>query len=299
MTSLTEALGYSADARLVIVTCDDLGVSYATNRAVYEALRHGLATSAGLVVPGPWARQAASSYRGEDVGAHLTLNAEYDLYRWGPVTHSPSLLDGDGGFPRTVEDLWDHADLDEARRECRAQVERAIYWGFDVSHLSAHLGALELRPEFFDIALELAVDFRLPLRLAGLGQEHSIGFPFRQLAAEEGVLSPDHLVRVPRGHSARAALAQALLEAPAGVTEVVLRPADDGDEVRAVMPDHEARAEDLRAALASRREGPVGRREERAGEAAHGGLGSDGGGVRLTSYRALRDLQRAGPVGVR
>ena len=196
MTSLAEALGHKPDAKLLIITCDDLGVSYATNSAVYDSLRTGVATSAGLVVPGPWAREAAASYRGEDVGAHLTLNAEYDLYRWGPVTHAPSLLDGDGGFPRTLVDLWEHADMDEVRKECRAQIERAIYWGFDVSHISAHLGALELRPEFFDVALELAADFRLPLRLAGTDQQHNAGFPFRQLAAEAGVLSPDRLVRV-------------------------------------------------------------------------------------------------------
>ena len=94
------------------------------------------------MVPAPWARDAAAQYRGEDIGVGLTLNAEHDLYRWGPITHAPSLLDGDGGFPRTAADLWDHADLDEVRRECRAQLERAIYWGFDVSHLDAHLDAV-------------------------------------------------------------------------------------------------------------------------------------------------------------
>ncbi len=52
-----------------------------------------------LMVPCPWAREASSRYRGEDVGVHLTLNAEYELYRWGPITHAPSLLGGDGGFP--------------------------------------------------------------------------------------------------------------------------------------------------------------------------------------------------------
>jgi hypothetical protein len=200
VTSLAEALGHEPDAKLLIVTSDDLGVSYATNVAVYGSLRSGIATSAGLMVPGPWAREAAANYRGEDVGVHLTLNAEFDLYRWGPVTRAPSLLDGDGGFPRTLVDLWEHADMDEVRKECRAQIERAIYWGFDVSHLSAHLGAIELRPEFFDVVLALAVDFRLPLRLPGADQQHNTGFPFRQLAAEEGILSPDRLVRVSRGH---------------------------------------------------------------------------------------------------
>ena len=227
MTSLAEALGHEPDAKLLIVTSDDLGVSYATNSAVYGSLRAGIATSAGLMVPGPWAREAAANYRGEDVGVHLTFNAEFDLYRWAPVTRAPSLLDGDGGFPRTLVDLWEHADMDEVRKECRAQIERAIYWGFDVSHLSAHLGALELRPEFFDVVLALAVDFRLPLRLPGADQQHNTGFPFRQLAAEEGILSPDRLVRVSRGHSAKAALDQLLSDMPPGVTEVVLRPASD------------------------------------------------------------------------
>ena len=108
---------------------------------------------------------------------HLTLNAEYDLYRWGPITHAPSLLDGDGGFPRTLDDVWDHADLDEVRRECRAQIERAILWGFDVSHLDSHMGTLQLRPEFFDIYLDLAVEFRLPLRLSGASTERIVGLP--------------------------------------------------------------------------------------------------------------------------
>ena len=189
---------------MLILNADDLGLSNAANVGTYDALRSGLATSASLMVPCPWAREAASRYRGEDVGVHLTLNAEHERYRWGPITHAPSLLDGDGGFPRTVDDLWDHADLDEVRRELRAQIERAILWGFDVSHLDSHMGALQLRPEFFDVYLDLAVDFGLPLRLSGASTERPIGFPFRQLAAEEGVLFPDHLVAVAGVGSRRA-----------------------------------------------------------------------------------------------
>ena len=124
--TLTEQLGYPRDARLVIINCDDLGSSRAANVGVYDALRNGLGSSASLMVPCPWARDAAAQYRGEDVGVHLTLNSEWDTYRWAPITSCPSLLDGDGGFPRTCEDTWDHADLDEVRRELRAQIERAI-----------------------------------------------------------------------------------------------------------------------------------------------------------------------------
>ena len=235
MVSLAERLGHPADARLLIVTCDDLGLTHASNVATYDALRHGLASSASLMVPCPWARDAAAGYRGDDVGVHLTLNAELDTYRWGPITHSPSLLDGDGGFPRTVEDAWDHADLDEVRRECRAQIERAIVWGFDVSHLTSHLGTLQPRADFFDAYLELAVDFGLPLRLGGDAEERVAGFPFRRLAAEEGVVFPDHVVTCAPG--ARRRLERTLFELAPGVTELSLHPGIDTDELRAACGD--------------------------------------------------------------
>ncbi len=276
MTSVAERLGHPPDARLLIVNCDDLGSSHAANVGVYEALRDGVATSASLMVPCPWARDAAARYRGEDVGVHLTLNAEHDLFRWAPITHAPSLLDGDGGFPRTVQDAWDHADLDEVRRECRAQVERAIYWGFDVSHLDSHMATLELRPEFFDVYLELAADFGLPIRLGPVSAERSVGFPYRALAHDEGILSPDHLVRA-SGMGSRRAIERALSELPPGLTELVVHPAVDTAELRALAPydwagrvdDHELVAD--RSTLMS-----VAQRA----------------GATLIGYRTLRDLQR-------
>jgi hypothetical protein len=275
--TLAERLGYPPDAKLLIINCDDLGSCHAANVGVYEALREGIATSASLMVPCPWAREAAARYRGEDVGVHLTLNAEFDLYRWGPITHSPSLLDGDGGFPRTVQDVWDHADLDEVRRECRAQIERAILWGFDVSHLDSHMGTLQLRPEFFDIYLELAVDFGLPLRMAGASAERVVGFPFRKLAADEGIVFPDHFVYV-RGVGSRRTIERVLFELRPGVTEVYVHPAIDTPELRAFAPDWAARVDDHDLVV---RDHTIRTLAERAG-------------VTFIGYRPLRDLQRAG-----
>ncbi len=277
MTSLAERLGYAADAKLLIINCDDLGSSHAANVGVYEALRDGIATSATLMVPCPWAREASSRYRGEDVGVHLTLNAEYDLYRWGPITHAPSLLDGDGGFPRTVEDVWDHADLDEVRRELRAQIERAIYWGFDVSHLDSHMGTLQLRPEFFDVYLELAVDFGLPLRLSGGATERAIGFPFRRLAAEEGVVFPDHFITVRGGPGSRSSLERLLGDLRPGVTEVYVHPAVDTPELRALaVDDWFARVDDHQLVTSDRAFLSM----------------LDRVGAQRIGYRPLRDLMR-------
>jgi predicted glycoside hydrolase/deacetylase ChbG (UPF0249 family) len=277
VTSLAERLGYPVDARLLIINCDDLGFCHAANVGVYEALHTGLATSASLMVPCPWARGAAASYRGEDVGVHLTVNAEHDLYRWGPITHAPSLLDGDGGFPRTIADVWDHADLDEVRRECRAQVERAILWGFDVSHLDAHMGTVQIRSEFFDVYLGLAAEFGLPLRLSGQDTEAQIGFPFRQLADEEGVLYPDNFIYVP-GVGSRRFILDAIDTLKPGVTEAYLHPAVDSPELRAMAQDWSSRVDDhallvneqtLRSAI-------------------------EHAGITLVGYRPIRELMRAG-----
>jgi predicted glycoside hydrolase/deacetylase ChbG (UPF0249 family) len=278
VVTLAERLGYRPDDRLLIVNCDDLGSTYAANIGVYESLREGLATSSSLMVPCPWARDAAARYRGEDVGVHLTLNAELDHYRWGPITHAPSLLDGDGGFPRTLEDIWDHADLDEVRRELRAQVERAILWGFDVSHLDSHMGTVQLRPEFFDVYLDLAVEFRLPIRLSGASTERLIGFPFRQLAADEGIVFPDHLLLVAGGVGSRRTIERAVMDLRPGVTEILVHPAIDTPELRASTPDWANRVDDHDLVTRDR--------------ALRSML--DRAGVVLIGYRELRDAQHAG-----
>lgn len=273
--SLAQRLGYPADAKLLIINCDDLGSSRASNMAVYEALRHGLATSATLMVPCPWARDAAAEYRGEDVGVHLTLNSEWDTYRWGPITQSPSLLDGDGGFPRTIADTWDHADIEEVQRECRAQIERAILWGFDVSHLDSHMGSLQLRADFFDVYLEMAVDFDLPLRMAGASGEQITGFPYRRLAADRGIVFPDHFVLV-AGVGSRGDVTRCLTDLRGGVTEVCFHPALDTDELRASHPDWAGRVED-HACLCT--------------DSSFADLVDRAGAVTI-GFRALRDLQR-------
>ncbi len=243
MTELAERLGYSADDRVVIINCDDLGMSHSANEGCFDALRTGIATSASLMVPCPWARAAAADYDGEDVGVHLTVNAEYDHYRWVPITHAPSMLDGDGGFPRTIEDIWDHADLDEVRKECWAQIERAILWGVDVTHLDSHMGAMQLRPEFFDIYLDLAVEFRLPLRMAGTRVQKFAGFPFRDIAAAEGVVFPDYFIYV-NGVGSRAAIEAVADNLRPGVTELYVHPAVDSPELRAISDGWAARVDD-------------------------------------------------------
>ncbi len=276
MPTVAERLNYPPGAKLLIINCGDLGFCHAATVGVYEALDDGIGTSGSLLVPAPWARESASRFRGQDIGVQLTLNAEHDLYRWGPITQAPSLLDGDGGFPRTVADVWDHADIDEVRRECRAQIERAVLWGFDISHLDTHLDALLLRPEFFDVYLELAVDFGLPLRLLGPGAELQVGFPVRQLAADEGVLFADRFATLPAWVN-REVFLEFVEALEPGLTELTLHPAIDTPELHAITSDWESRVGDHVLLVDDR------------------GLGQvlDGRGVTRIGYRPLRDAMRS------
>ena len=274
MTDLVERLGYSSDSRLLIITCPNLGASHADNAGVYESLRSGVATTASLMVPCAWSRHASLEYRTDDIGVNLTLNAEFPVYRWGPITHAPSLVDGQGGFPMTVDDLWDHADLEETRREIRAQLERALLWGVDVTHVGSHLSALYLRPEFFDVILDIACDYRLPLRLPNRREEASLGFPLRELAADEGIVMVDHQL-VTKNRPTRATVEAFIADLTPGVNEVTVYPGLDTAELRALDPNWAdcidcldlLTSPDLSTELAER-------------------------GVTLIGYRELRELQR-------
>jgi len=275
--TLAERLGHSPDARLVILSCDDLGSCHAANVGVFTAIREGAATCASLMVPAPWAGDAAKhALPSDDLGVHLTLNAEHEYYRWGPITHAPSLQSGEGGFPRTLEDLWEHADHTEVLRELRAQVERAMAWGVDVTHLAPHLTAITLRPEFFDVYLELAVEFALPIRLPSTVSAEQAGFPFRRLAADEGIVFPDHF-----DHDWRAGSVQRVRSAidalQPGVTEIHVQPAIDTPEVRALGNSTQGWIDDLALITSDDLRSRL-----------------DDSGAVLIGYRALRDAMRAG-----
>jgi predicted glycoside hydrolase/deacetylase ChbG (UPF0249 family) len=113
--SLAERLGYGPEDRLLIVNCDDLGSSHSANVATFRSMVDGVATSATLMVPCPWAREAGRMCEGFAIGVHLTLTSEYRGYRWRSLTNGASLHDDEGFFPTTTE-----VALERATRRTRA-----------------------------------------------------------------------------------------------------------------------------------------------------------------------------------
>jgi hypothetical protein len=139
------------------------------------------------------------------------------------------------------------------------------------------MGTLQLRADFFDVYLELAVDFGLPLRMAGASGQRRVGFPYREIAAAEGVVFSDHFVYT-TGVGSQRDVERAFFDLRPGVTEVYFHPAVDTDELRASHPDWAGRVED-HALLC--RDPSFADLAERTG-------------ATLIGFRELRELQRAG-----
>jgi hypoxanthine phosphoribosyltransferase len=159
-----DRLGFEARQAVVVVHVDDVGLSSAANMGGLRALE-GAATCASVMVPAPGFEQIAAIARQRsdlDLGVHLTLNAEHEGWRWRPLRDDvSSLVDAGGEMWRTTEETVAHAHPDEVRRELRAQIERALDAGIDVTHIDSHMGTV-LHARFVEIYVELALEYRLP-----------------------------------------------------------------------------------------------------------------------------------------
>ena len=166
-------LGFSADDKVLVVHVDDVGMSDPANQGALRAFE-GSATCGSIMVPCPafGAIVELARDRSElDLGVHLTLNAEYESWRWGPVADDVSGLQSpDGGMWRTTDETVEHASAEEVERELRAQIEAALAAGIDVTHVDSHMGTV-FNPKFVDIYVGLAREFRLPMFLPRVSRE--------------------------------------------------------------------------------------------------------------------------------
>ena len=216
-------------------------------------------------------------FEGFPIGVHLTLTSEHGGYRWRGLTNGVSLSDDEGFFPNTTKVALRRITEADARAECRAQIETALSWGVDVTHLDTHMNVMQARTDLYEIYLDLAEEFRLPVRMFSRKETEKQAFRARDRAKTRDLLFNEHIV-YPWPRRTRDVLFEEIPKLPPGVSEIFAHPVLDGEELRA----YDTKNADIRTHDAVCLTDPT--------------ISDllDQHNIKRISFRELRELQRAG-----
>lgn len=154
----------------ILIRCDDLGMCHSVNMAAKQVLEKGFPVSTSVMFACPWYQEAVEllkQFPHASVGIHLTLNAEWKNYRWGPVAGAaivPTLVDSNGFFfPSRALLFNNRPKLSEIETELRAQIKRAVNSGVRIDYIDYHMGAAMQTLETRAIVEKLAAEYRLAI----------------------------------------------------------------------------------------------------------------------------------------
>lgn len=147
----------------LIINGDDFGYSKAVNRAIIQAHREGVLTSASLMVNEYAADEAVKLAKANPnlaVGLHLVLVLGRAAL---PHAKIPHITDAEGRFTDSsfqagIKYYFSPAARRELRAEMRAQFERFVATGLNFSHVDGHTH-LHQHPVIFDELIRLCEEF--------------------------------------------------------------------------------------------------------------------------------------------
>jgi len=173
-----ERLGWPMGAKVVIFHVDDAGMSYDSNQGTIKALEGGVATSTSVMMPCPWVPHMTAylkTHPQTDAGLHLTLTSEWGNYRWGPLVGqhaAPGLVDPQGYLWPEVEDVLNHATVEEFEKEIRAQIDKAQAVGLTPTHLYSRMGTCFYQP-FLESYVKVGIEKKIPILMIGGHMQHA------------------------------------------------------------------------------------------------------------------------------
>ena len=288
---ILKKLGFSDHDRVVIIHTDDIGMCQASVQAFTDLWEFGTISSGAVMMPCPWAPAAAELCRnnpGIDMGVHATLTSEWNNYRWGPLsTRDPGsgLMDSDGYLFHSSEEVFQNADPDSVLVELTLQIQRALEWGIDVSHMDTHMGSI-LQPQLISSYLQAGFTNRIPLMmvrgdanfLISMGATPDDVDGYMELATmleEQGIPLIDHITFMPldQPEDQIDIARKQLQECPPGITHFILHPSIDSPEIRDIADDWQSRVENYKAFMSKDIKDFI-----------------NNSGIQVIGYRKLREL---------
>ncbi len=252
----------------LIINGDDLAMGDFANSGIFSAWDAGAITSISLFTvtmaigidgqpvqgdPYTDAIEGIKMRPGIDVGCHLTLSST-DGFMIRPVLppqQIPTLVDKDGYLKESFINFL-FASRDEIRAESRAQINKALASGVNLSHLDCHVGWGHITSPIKDLYTELGDEYRLPLRWV-------VGTDNEQRLIENKVFVPKKFVGLSDTgiksitqeafEKRKQFMLRTLKNLPDGITEVLCHPGTDAPEGQVwrmvdymVLTDPEVRA---------------------------------------------------------
>ena len=204
-------------------------------------------------------RQAKDSHPQLNIGVHLNITSGYPL---SPKEQIPTLLDKDAQFYdiQRIMARLKRMSLSELELELRAQIEEFLKSGIRLDHMSYQYNILALYAPFFEVVMQLAKAYGVPLRnpiahsmldktimkkpgtqVVGrkLARNFVLRHPFKaigiaqqfnarlmrrhlQQLKERGIKHPDHLIDYFYGNPTAQNLLDILNHLPTGTSELML-----------------------------------------------------------------------------
>ncbi len=243
--NIAERLAYPKDAKLVIIHADDLGAAHAENVASIMAMENGIVSSASIMMPCAWVKEVvdyAAMKKGDpDFGLHLTMTSEWKHYKWGPLTHvdaSSGLIDEFGYFHNAC-DAFAETPLSLIRAELEAQIALAYKMGLKPTHFDSHMGCLfYLRPEVFGLYMELGRKYNLPVLVSR--DIFSLDPSLKQYLRDTDIIVDKVYSAEPQDFKNGMAkyYTDVLKKLQAGLNIIIVHPAFDNEEMKAICIDH-------------------------------------------------------------
>ncbi|MEK3889346.1 polysaccharide deacetylase family protein [Bacillus sp. FSL K6-3431] len=148
MNPILRKMGFSENDKVLIVHADDVGITQSSVDAFLELLDFGTISCGSTMVPCPWFPEVARKFRESpelDLGLHLTLNCEYETYRWRPISttsQESGMIDENGYFKQDKLEVMETADPKSIEQEIEAQLKVALNLGVKPTHVDSHSGTL-------------------------------------------------------------------------------------------------------------------------------------------------------------